>query len=118
MRFHVWLENQRISAAQVFQQVKQIHYYEDDLYAGDLGERIYKFPEYELRTISMSQLDLSEWSLEEDRVVDIMREVEANPNYPPIVYDPEEGSIIDGLHRANALSRLRHTMVKAYVGIK
>jgi len=101
----------------VYQYVQKIHHTIDDFFDGDLSDRIEKYSYYKLIYIDLSELDLDEFYIDETLVEDYVDEYKHNHDYPPIVYDPE-GSIIDGIHRTNALRELGIKKVKALVGTK
>lgn len=61
MRFAVWLiESSQWTkiktASEIFNYVKKLHSYEEDLYEGDLGDRIMKYSVYELKTIPINKI--------------------------------------------------------------
>ena len=93
----------------------------DELYSGDLLERLESYPEYQLMTIPLNHLNLNEYAVNKDKVEKIARQITDNPDYPPIVVSPLYGhgkhSVIDGMHRANALAVLGQQTIKAYVGV-
>jgi len=97
--------------------VEDLHHTYDDLTEGDILERVHKYEYYKLVDFPINDLELDEWDIDEDRVADFVEKIKLNPDYPPIVIDTEYGvpSIIDGIHRANAVNLLRHSTVKAYV---
>ena len=117
MNFKLWLENaEQVPAEQIEKMVRSLHYYERDFEEGNLLERIWKYPYYVLKEIPISKIYLDEWQVDEDRVQENIEEYHNNPDYPPIVFDWKRKSIIDGIHRANALARLGLKKIKAYVG--
>ena len=62
-------------------------------------------------------MNLDEWDVDEDLVADHVAEImKSRHTMPPIVFDPIEGSIIDGIHRANAYAQLGYDTIPAYVG--
>lgn len=103
-----------VCARDVLDLVTEIHGRPDDLSDGDLVDRINKFDNYELKAIPLNILDLDEWEVDEDFVEDLSSEI--RKGYHPIVFDPYEASIIDGIHRANALYKAGATQINAYVG--
>jgi len=101
----------------IYQYIQSIHDdYEGSFIDGDLGDRIEEFEEYELKIISISEIDIDEFSLDTSKMKDYIKEYKNSNNYPPIVLNDEYG-IIDGTHRVNALERLGLKEVKAWVGI-
>jgi len=110
-------ESNKVSNEEVYSMVQKIHRNHDDFAEGDLGKRLDKYDYYELKDIAVSDLDLDEWDVKDYLVDKLIEEIRKNPSYPPIVVG-KDMSIIDGIHRANALSELGHKTIKAYVGIK
>jgi hypothetical protein len=90
--------------------------YDNCFVDGDLGDRLDEYENYKLEEISIDDLNLEEW--EHDTFFsDIYKEkFLKTKDYPPIVVDSEY-SIIDGLHRANALKRSGVEKILAFVGI-
>ena len=101
----------------VYQLVQKIHRDYDDFIDGDLGERLDKYKNYDLKEIDISNLNLEEWDVQDYLVDEIVQQMKQDKNYPPIVVDSQYG-IIDGIHRANALDELGFKTIKAYVGIE
>jgi hypothetical protein len=102
----------------IFNQVKEIHREFRDIEEGDLPDRIYWFDKYKTSQIPLSQINLNEFEVDEDLVEDYIEYIKDSPKtMPPIVYDPVAGSVIDGMHRANAYARLGYDTIPAYVGL-
>ena len=111
------LEGKRlIPNEEVYTQVQKLHRNYDDFVDGDLGSRLDEYDYYELKEIPISDLDLEEWDVRDNLVADNIKKMKENPNYPPIVVG-DDMSIIDGIHRANALNELGYKTIKAYVGV-
>jgi glutaredoxin len=101
----------------VYQYVQSIHDdYESSFIDGDLGDRIEEFEKYELKIITIKEIDIDEFSLDTSKMREYIKEYKNSNNYPPIVLNDEYG-IIDGTHRVNALERIGLKEVKAWVGI-
>jgi hypothetical protein len=96
--------------------VCEIHQNRNDLEEGDLLHRLDRFNSYEKRSVSLGLLDLGEFDLDTDKVQDYFEQYQKTGSYPPIVVDMVDGSIIDGIHRANALLACGLEEVHAYVG--
>lgn len=111
----VLIENTIVDARHVLDYVSSHHGRPEDFDEGDLVDRINKFDTYEKKVIDIGDLDLDEWEVDEDYVEDLMIKIKKD-GYEPIVFDPDENSIIDGIHRSNALNNLGYTKIKAYVG--
>ena len=101
----------------IFNQVKDIHREFQDIEEGDLPDRIYWFDDYQLTELPLSKINLDEFYVDEDLIEEYIEHIKDSPNtMPPIVYDPIAGSVIDGMHRANAYARLGRKSIPAYVG--
>lgn len=85
----------------------------EDFEDGDIVDRILAYSHYELREIPISDLDLNEFSIDEDTVD---RYVKNGDDVAPIVFGSDDGSIIDGNHRANAASVRGKSTILGYVG--
>ncbi len=106
-----------INAGQVDAIVRKIHRDENDFVEGDITDRIYWFNNYVLGELEIGALDLYEYEIDEDLIEDYIDHIKDSPKtMPPIVYDPINGSIIDGIHRANAYARLGKVTIPAYIG--
>jgi hypothetical protein len=86
----------------------------------DFYERCEEYEKFVLKMIDVSEIDLDEFMLDDDKVseyVELYREIN---KYPTIVVGETDNgyTIIDGLHRANALSELGFKKIRAYVGEK
>jgi hypothetical protein len=81
----------------------------------DFYERIMSHDKFILKEIDINTLDLDEYQLDPEKVDEYKLDFNKYKKYPPIVID-DENSIIDGLHRANALSELGYNNIKVYVG--
>lgn len=107
----------KIPTATIYQMVQEIHRNYDDFIEGDLGDRLDKYSYYQLQSIALKDLDLDEWQVHESLVADIKKQIQGASQYPPIVVGADM-SIIDGIHRANALRELGYSKVQAYVGLQ
>jgi hypothetical protein len=99
-------------------EVESYHHTYDDILEGDLLSRIQQYDRYHLVTYNIDNLDLDEWMVDDDLVQKYIKEIQKNPNYPPIIIDDKSyniPTIIDGIHRLNALEQLGYKNVKAYV---
>ena len=106
----------KISEEYIYNYVQYLHDdYEGAFIDGDLSDRIEEFEIYKLTELSISQIDLDEFYINEDSVLEYKSIIEETGDYPPIVVD-EDYRIIDGAHRAVAVSELQDK-IKAWVGI-
>jgi hypothetical protein len=102
-----------VSAAELVRIVKRIHRAPEDFSEGDLENRIYRFTDYTLEWLPIAVLDLNEWDIDDEMVADYAGR---SDQYPPIVFDGADESIIDGAHRANAADHQGAQYVLAYYG--
>lgn len=106
-----------VDAYTIYNAVQSGHREPDDFIEGDLTDRIYWFDDYELTSLPIADIDLDEHYVDEDLVDDYIEHIKDSPKtMPPIVYDPIEQSVIDGIHRANAYAKLGYDAIPAYVG--
>lgn len=94
--------------------------YDNCFVDGDLGDRLDEYERYKLKEISIEELNLEEWDLHDFYVDIYKKKFLDNKEYPPIVVGKKEYgtySIIDGLHRANALKQSGIEKILAFVGI-
>ena len=99
-------------------EVESHHHTHDDLIDGDVLQRIQAYDYYILTNIPLSDLSLDEWEVDEGLVDEYVSKLQNGEEYPPIVIDSISygvPTIIDGIHRANALSITGNDTVKAYV---
>ena len=86
----------------------------------DFYERSNQYEKFILKMVDLDDLDLEEHQLDEWKVDEYIEDYKnENGKYPPIVIgETDYGyTIIDGLHRANALNELGKDYIKAYVGV-
>lgn len=112
-----YFENITISSSdELCSKMELIHRNPDDLIKGDLLERINSVDYYSLESLDINLLDLNEWDVDEDLVEDYVSMNETN--MPPVIVHKylDQYSIVDGIHRLNALSQKGYKSIKAYVG--
>ena len=104
----------------IYQYVEYLHNDNEDFMYGDIGDRLESFTQYELQEINLSDFNLYEWELDEDKVDRYIKRYKETGKYPPPVVDLDpEGiynTIIDGMHRMSALSRVGLQKINAWVG--
>jgi hypothetical protein len=105
-----------ISCQDVTNLVVEHHSRPQDLDDGDLRNRLDRFTDYVRKTVPIASIWLDEFDLDEDRVADYEKRYRATGTYPPIVFDEVDGSVIDGLHRVNALHLCGLVEIDAFVG--
>ena len=103
----------KMTAFKLFAYVKSMHSNEDDLYVGDLGDRIYAFKSYKLREIALERIS-SPWSTDYATVSKLAKSAES---FPPIVL-ADSLEVIDGSHRVKAAIHRGDKTILAYVGEK
>ena len=105
-----------LTAAQAVAYARDLHSRPQDWHEGDLEERIWEFQSYTLTDLPIDRVCLDEWMVDDDEVETFVARILAGSPLPPILFDPEQDSIIDGIHRANAAARLGINTIRAYVG--
>lgn len=111
--------NTKLPENDIYNYVKKLHRNEHDFYEGDVIDRLEEFKEYTLMYIDVDKIELEEWELDMDYVKKYKKMYNDNNDYPPIVlgdYYMGKYTIIDGNHRANALSRLNVNSIRCWVG--
>lgn len=101
--------------------VRSHHKRPEDIEEGDLLKRIEQYPSYELTNLNIDDLIKKnihkQWDIDKNRMQQIKEEIiQNNYEYPPIIYDPINKSVIDGIHRLNALIELGVKTVLVYIG--
>lgn len=102
---------------EIYNVVSRIHN-EGDLSDGDLTDRLEENIYYNhVVDYKLSDIDLNAYDVDEDKVEDIIYEIEEKgiATMPKIIID-KNGKIIDGLHRANALNRLGYKTIDLLKG--
>lgn len=87
-----------------------------DFDEGDLLHRLDRFNAFVLKSVDIAGIDLAEFDVDQDKVDQFKVLYQATGTCPRIVFDEIDGSVIDGVHRANALAQLGITRIDAYVG--
>lgn len=111
-------EVESVDHAAVLREVTRLHGRPQDFQDGDLFHRLDRFNIFVKQSIQLSDIDLKEFDLCEETVLEFMEMYRATGTYPPIVFDAVSQSMIDGLHRANALARLGLTQIDSLVGVQ
>ncbi len=99
-------------------EVESHHHTYDDIIDGDLLSRIEQYPYWKMVTYNIDDINLDEWSLDDDLLEKQIEEMKKNPSYPPVIIDNKSydlPTIVDGIHRLNALDKLGYKTVQAYV---
>ena len=106
----------------IYQYIQKLHYKRDyDFWEGNLGERIEKFPYYDVKEIPIKDIEMDEYQLDEDDIEEYIEMFKKRGSYPPIVLGKKSYgyyNIIDGTHRANALRELGFDKIICFVGKK
>ena len=102
---------------QIYEYVQSIHGKPEDFETGTISERLAEYDEYQLvPDFKISNLDLNEWRVNKDYVNEI-KEGLTPENVDPIVVTPSH-SILDGIHRSNALHDNGYETIPAYVAVE
>lgn len=104
--------------ADVYSYVRRIHANDDDFELGDLGTRIENYKKYKVEYVNISDLNLDRFYIDDYTVEKYKIQYEKYKAYLPIVVDADNEEIIDGNHRANALSQLGLDKILAFRGLK
>lgn len=108
-----------VTSDEIHDLVYEIHNRPEDFDEGDIDERIHQYEFYELKEIPLDTMNLNEWFVDNYLVEKISKQIQQHQyKYPPIIYDIKNHSIIDGIHRANALKRLGKDKILGYVGLE
>lgn len=106
----------------IYQYIQKLHYKRDyDFWEGDLGDRIEKYPYYIVKEVSIQDIGMDEYQLDEDDMVEYIEMFNEKGSYPPIVLGKKSHgyyNIIDGTHRANALREIGLKSIICFVGMK
>jgi hypothetical protein len=102
-----------IEPAKLVEIVKKIHHTENDFVEGNLVNRIWRFEFYVLEWVPIAMLNLNQWDVDDELVAQYAA---MKGQYPPIIYDEIDESIIDGVHRARAADLRGDQYVLAYYG--
>lgn len=94
----------------------QLHSRKQDFDEGDLLHRLDRFNAFVLKMLPISAINLTEFQVDQVKVQDFTLLYQDAKGCPPIIFDSIDGSIIDGIHRANALALLGIAEILAYVG--
>lgn len=107
-------EPKSIKSEDIFSGLDDRH--RQDLQEGDLSERIWQYSRYIEVSLPVLSLNLNEFEVDEQTVAEYAARIEAGEVPPPGIWDPVNGSMIDGLHRANALARCGYTEITIWSG--
>jgi hypothetical protein len=99
-------------------EVVRLHGRRQDIEEGDLLHRLDRFNFFVKKEVQISDIDLNEFSVDVDKVEAFKQMFLATGACPPIVFDSIDGSVIDGIHRANALAELGESKIEAFVGVE
>lgn len=107
----------QIEEHEVYNVVSRIHDYED-IVNGDLAERLESFDYYNhIEGHLIGALDLDVYSIDQDKVDDIIFEIkEKGLSTMPKIVIGDNGEIIDGVHRANALHQMGYKKIDLLKG--
>lgn len=106
------------SRAELERFVRGIHARNEDFVDGDLTHRLKKFSTYVLSDVPMLDIDPEEFEVHRPRAESYAERLRRGEQAPPIVFDAEDGSIIDGLHRVNGAVQAGGLSILGYVGLR
>jgi len=118
MKIYKIAQSNIVSSEYLASEVESFHHTHDDIIEGDLLQRIQQYEFWELVEYNINDLDLNEWTIDDDIVEKYINETKNNSSYPPVIIDNksyEIPTIVDGTHRLNSLNQLGYNIVKAYV---
>lgn len=97
--------------------IKDKHHTLEDFEEGDIIERISQYYWYYLSEIKIKDTDYENYDYDQEKVNLMTQNIKENSfKYPPIIFDPLNKTVIDGIHRIRALKGLGVEKVKAYIG--
>lgn len=109
------------SESDIYPYIQRLHIKDYDFYDGDIGERIERFPKYQVAEIPIDKINMDEYELDDEVVDEYVEKYKKFGTYPPIVlgyYDNNWGyNIIDGNHRANALKNAGLKSIICFIGL-
>lgn len=108
----------QVEEHEVYTTIKKSHRDINDFNDGDLGERIEEYRYYNLiHNFDLTLLNKDEWYVDDDLVkeYELMIEKDGIGNMPTIVIS-DNNSIIDGIHRVNALLNKGIEKIDIYIG--
>lgn len=109
-----------VSAGYLASEVESLHHTYDDIIEGDVLGRIHQYESWQLVTYNIDDLNLDEFDTYEDLIEKYVKAIKVNSSYPPVIIDDKSydiPTVVDGMHRLNALDRLGYKTVKAYVPV-
>ena len=118
MKIYKIAQNKIVDSKDLSSEVESLHHTYDDIIDGDLLSRIHRYELWGLVEYNIDDLDLDEWSTDEDLVKKYENKIKNDFNYPPVIIDNKSygyPTIVDGTHRLKALNRLGYKTVKAYI---
>jgi hypothetical protein len=108
----------QVEEHEIYTTIQKSHRDINDFNDGDLGERIEEYRYYNLiQNFDLTLLNKDEWYVDDDLVkeYELMIEKDGIANMPTIVIS-DQNSIIDGIHRANALLNKGIKNIDIYIG--
>jgi len=106
-----------VSSDEVLKMCKDLNRSSENFDESGVPEKILKHKKYELKKVPVSSLDLNSIEFNEELKNKYKEMTKINPDYPPIIFDSEQSSIIDGNHRAKALQEMGYESIRAFVSI-
>jgi len=106
-----------VSSDEVLKMCKDLNRSSEHFDKSGVPEKILKHKKYELKKVPVSSFDLGSIEFNEELKDKYKEMTKINPDYPPVIFDSEQGSIIDGNHRAKALQEMGYESIRAFVSI-
>lgn len=101
----------------VIAHVLRTHHRSEDFEEGNLLDRVATFGVYRKGMLDLEMVDLDEFALCEITIEEYrLLYLASDGRGPELIYDPVNGSMIDGLHRANACLRAGYRFHEAFIG--
>lgn len=108
-------ENQNyITSEELISKIK----FKDDSQKEKISKKILPYSKYVIQEIPIATINKKEYDYNDEKVDLYVEKTKFNPDYPPIIFDSKNNSIIDGVHRFKALEKLGYDTVRAYVGVE
>ena len=92
--------------------------FKDDSQKEKISKKILPYSKYVIQEIPVAAINKKDYDYNDEKVDLYVEKTKFNPDYPPIIFDSKNNSIIDGVHRFKALEKLGYDTVRAYVGVE
>jgi hypothetical protein len=92
--------------------------FKDDSQKEKISKKILPYSKYVIQEIPVATINKKDYDYNDEKVDLYVEKTKFNPDYPPIIFDSKNNSIIDGVHRVKALEKMGYDKVRAYVGVE